>query len=85
MDEGRRVDLRRTVSDMTKGGRDLAELPRHKTGLVDRLRELGRCDEAVRIEKGAGFSLSAGSDGAVWIISGGRERFFGDGESAGRS
>ena len=71
--------LRRLVTELTGGGQDLAGLPRHKTGLVDRLRELGRHEEAVRIENGAGFSLYAGDDGVVWIISGGRrERLFGD-------
>ena len=79
MDEGQRARLRRLVTELTGGGEDLAGLPRHKTGLVDRLRELGRHEEAVRIENGAGFSLYAGDDGVVWIISGGRrERLFGD-------
>ena len=71
-DEGQRARLRRLVAELTGGGHDLRGLPRHKTGLVDRLRELGRHDEAVRIENGAGFSRHAGEDGVVWIISGGR-------------
>ena len=70
MDEDQRSTLRRLVAELTG-------LPRHKTGLVERLRELGRHDEAVRIENDAGFSLHAGEDGVVWIISGGRrERLF---------
>ena len=79
MDEGQRARLRRLVAELTGGGQDLAGLPRHKTGLVDRLRELGRHEEAVRIENGAGFSLYAGEGGVVWIISGARrERLFDD-------
>ena len=79
-DEGQRARLRRLVAELTGGGQDLRGLPRHNTGLVDRLRELGRHDEAVRIENGAGFSLHAGEDAVVvWIISGGRrERLFDD-------
>ena len=46
----------------------MAGMPRHKTGLVERLRELGRDDEAMRIEYGAGFSRYAGEGGVVWII-----------------
>ena len=78
MDEGQRSRLRRLVADMTDGGAHVAGLPRHKTGLVERLREEGRHEEADVIENGAGFSLYAGDDGVVWIISGGRERLFGD-------
>ena len=79
MNEGQRAKLRRLVTELTDGGADMAGLPRHKTGLVERLRELGRDDEAMRIEYGAGFSLYASDDGMVWIISGGRrERLFGD-------
>ena len=79
MDEGQRARLREIVAGMTDGGRDMAGLPRHKTGLVDRLREEGRLSEADRVENGAGFSLYAGDDGVVWIISGGRrERLFDD-------
>ena len=79
MDEGQRARLRRLVTELTGGGQDLAGLPRHKTGLVDRLCELGRLEEAGLIENGAGFSLYAGDDGVVWIISGGRrERLLGD-------
>ena len=52
-------------------------LPRHKTGLVERLRVEGRYEEADQIENGAGFSLGVVDDGVVWIISGGRrERLF---------
>ena len=79
MDEGQRAGLRKIVAGMTDGGRDMAGLPRHKTGLVDRLREEGRLGEADRIENGAGFSLYVGDNGVVWIISGGRrERLFDD-------
>ena len=79
MDEGQRARLREIVAGMMDGGRDMAGLPRHKTGLVDRLREEGRLSEADRIENGAGFSLGNDDDGVVWIISGGRrERLFGD-------
>ena len=54
-------------------------LPRHKTGLVETLREQGRREEAILIENGAGFSLYAGDDGVVRIISGGRrEPLYGD-------
>ena len=57
----------------------LTGLPRHKTGLVERLREQGRHEEADRIESGAGFSLYAGEGGVVWIISGARrEQLFDD-------
>ena len=55
MDERQRARLRRIIADMTEGGADMARLPRHKTGLVDRLREQGRHEEAVMIENGAGF------------------------------
>ena len=68
MDEGQRARLRRLVIELTDGGPDMAGLPRHKTGLVERLRELGRDDEAMRIEYGAGFSLYAGEGGVVRII-----------------
>ena len=82
MDEGQRARLRRVVADMTNGGADMARLPGHKTGLVERLRQQGRDEEADVIENGAGFSLYAsddGDDGVVWIISGGRrERLFED-------
>ena len=64
---------------MTDGGAEMAQLPGHKSDLVERLREQGRNDEADRIENGSGFSLYAGDNGVVWIISGGRrERLFGD-------
>ena len=79
MDEGQRARLRRLVTELTDGGVHMAGMPRHKTGLVERLRELGRDDEAMRIEYGAGFSLYAGEGGVVWIISGGRrEQLFND-------
>ena len=55
MDEGQRARLRRLVTELTDGGQDWAGLPRHKTGLVDRLREQGRHEEAVMIENGTGF------------------------------
>ena len=71
MDEGQRARLRRPVSEMTDSGQDMVGLPRHMTGL-ERLREQGRHEEADLIENGAGFSLNAGDDGVVWIISGGR-------------
>ena len=79
MDEGQRARLHRLVTELTEGGTDMAGLPRHKTGLVERLRELGRDDEALRIEYGAGFSLYAGEGGVVRIISGvRREQLFND-------
>ena len=56
----------------------MARLPRHKTGLVERLREEGRHKEAVLIENGAGFSLSASDNNVVWIISGGRRERLSD-------
>ena len=77
MDEGQRARLRRLVADMTDGGAHMAGLPRYKPGLVERLREQGRHEEADKFENGAGFSLYAGDDRVVWIISGGRrERLF---------
>ena len=78
MDEGQRARLRRLVADMTDDGAHVAGLPRHKTGLVERLREQGRHEEANLIENGAGSSLYAGDAGVVvWIISGARrERLF---------
>lgn len=77
MNEAQRAQLRRIVADVTEGGKDMGSLPKHKTGLANRLREQGRHEEAVSIENGAGFSLSASDNGVVWIISGGRrERLF---------
>lgn len=68
MNEPQRARLRRLVTELTDGGVHMAGMPRHKIGLVERLRELGRDDEAMRIEYGAGFSLYAGEDGVVWSI-----------------
>ena len=56
MDEGQRERLRRLVAELTGGGQDLAGLPGHKTGMVERLCELGRYDEAVRIENGGSLA-----------------------------
>ena len=72
MKEIHRAALRTLVLELTAGGGDLRRLPAHKTGLVAQLRELGRDSDAERIEAGAGFSLGAGEDGQVWIISGAR-------------
>ena len=83
MKETERRRLRQLVRELTRGGRDLAGLPRSKTDLAGKLRELGRDGEARRIEYGAGFSFYAGEgeDGVVWIISGARrEPLFDDGE-----
>ena len=81
MNEPGRARLRRLVTELTDGGANMAGLPKEKTSLVEKLRELGREDEAVRIEYGAGFSLYVGEGGVVWIISGGRsEPLFRDAE-----
>ena len=72
MNEPGRARLRRLVTELTDGGTDMAGLPKEKTSLVEKLRELGREDEAVQIEYSAGFSLYVGEGGVVWIISGGR-------------
>lgn len=79
MNEPGRARLRRLVTELTDGGAHLAGLPKEKTSLVEKLRDLGRESEALQIEYGAGFSLYADEAGIVWIISGGRsEALFGD-------
>ena len=68
MDERQRARLRRLVAELTDGGRELAGMPGRRTGLVERLREHGRHEEAVLIKNGTGFSLYAGDNGVLWII-----------------
>lgn len=68
VDERQRARLRRLVAELTDGGRELAGMPGHRTGLVERLREQGRHEEAALIKNGTGFSPYAGDNGVVWII-----------------
>ena len=74
MVEVERARLRQIVFEFTAAGRELANLPLHKQGIVARLRDLGRELEASSIEAGAGagFSLVIAEGGQVEIISGGR-------------